>query len=577
MKFRTQFNLLVFIASLATMTVAGLSVHNEWQMYQQSVTAVKALQNVSVALIAAEMASKERGPTNALISQASETDVAIRTKVTEARIQTDAMLAALSTLSDALPLSADHNNFSCLATSHTQLMHARLAADTMAGTAPSQRSKAQIQQIIAEMAATVACAQHIALLEAKKAHTALPELTHRVQGALFVFELREKAGLLGSLLTPAFASGRPMSEQDLTDIQMMLGRVTQMQDLLKARLSSWQEPDSDDALTLWAQVESTYFLQALAIVQQVITASTNSSPYPMNASEFASRYVPKMQSMLKLRDVLLQNSQRAAQQRLAQARWDFMLHVVFVILLLTTLSAVVFLLHYRLLSPLQSSVKALQGVAEGKLDLPLPQVHKDDEMAAVVEAVELIKQHEQERSRLEAEREALIEQLQNLSNTDFLTGLFNRRAFLNTAVPVLSRSARYKAPFSLIALDIDHFKTINDTYGHDSGDRALIAVAAILRKAVRAHDLVARVGGEEFVILLESCNKQHALDFAERLRQEVKKTGIELLDGQTLYLTASFGVAESQDEQAELNDLLRRADSAMYKAKQAGRDRVAAD
>ena len=577
MKFRTQFNLLVFIASFATLTVAGLSVHNEWQMYQQSVTAVKALKNVSVALIAAEMASKERGPTNALISQDSETDAAIRTKVVEARIKTDAMLAAFYSLSDNWQPQTGSEDLTCLDTSLNRLIHARLAADQLAQKMPALRTKAEIQQITVEMAAIVSCTQSFALLEAEKSHTALPELTHRVQGALFVSELRERAGMLGSLLTPAFASGQPMSEQDIAGIYLTLGRIAQMQELLKARLSSWQESNSDQAINLWSEVESAYFIDALAIVQQVIAASANASPYPMNAAEFARQYVPKMESILKLRDTLLQNSQRLAHEHLLKAQSDFMLNAVFVLLLLTALSTAVALLRYRLLGPLQSSVKALQGVAEGKLDLPLPQVHKDDEMAAVVEAVERIKQHEQERSRMEAEREALIEQLQNLSNTDFLTGLFNRRAFLSTAVPVLSRSARYKAPFSLIALDIDHFKAINDTYGHDGGDRALIAVATVLRKAVRAHDLVARVGGEEFVILLESCNKQHALDFAERLRQEMKKTEIRLLDGQTLHLTASFGVAESQDEVAELDDLLRRADSAMYKAKQGGRDRVAAD
>jgi len=577
MKFRTQFSLLVLLAAVSTLTVAGRSVYNEWRVYQQSVIAVKALKYVSVALIAAEMASKERGPTNGLISKATSAEDSIRTKLVEARIKTDAVLAALGTLSDATPLGISTKELACLTSSHSRLMHARVAADQLANVALSQRSKADLQHITTEMAAVVGCVQSFALIEAEKAHTALPELTHRVQGALLVSELRERAGLLGSLLTPAFASGEAMSEQDLVEIHRALGRIAQMQDLLKARLSLWREQGSDSAIDLWAAVESAYFEQALAIVQQVVAAGSSGTAYPMDATEFATQYVPKMDSIVRLRDILLQSSQQLATAHLAQARWDFLLNALFVMALMIALSTAMALLHYRLLKPLQTSVRALRDVAAGELDSPLPQVHKDDEMAAVIDSVVLLKEHYLERSRMEAEREALIEQLQNLSNTDFLTGLFNRRAFLNTAVPVLSRSARYKAPFSLITLDIDHFKSINDTYGHDGGDRALVAVAAVLRKAVRAHDVVARVGGEEFVILLESCNKQHALEFSERLRNEIKTTEILLVDGRTFHLTASFGVAESLEQVAELDDLLRRADSAMYKAKQAGRDRVVAD
>ncbi|WP_326491136.1 MULTISPECIES: GGDEF domain-containing protein [Thermus] len=146
-----------------------------------------------------------------------------------------------------------------------------------------------------------------------------------------------------------------------------------------------------------------------------------------------------------------------------------------------------------------------------------------------------------------------------------LTGLPNRRAFELALAREISRAERYGTPFSLVLVDLDHFKRINDTLGHDYGDELLRRVARLLVDQVRREDVVARWGGEEFALLLPSTRAEDAQRIAERLRQ--------VLQAQNLGLTASFGVAEYVLGEEE-DSLFRRADQALYRAKDAGRNRV---
>ncbi|MEO8057576.1 MAG: diguanylate cyclase [Burkholderiales bacterium] len=160
-----------------------------------------------------------------------------------------------------------------------------------------------------------------------------------------------------------------------------------------------------------------------------------------------------------------------------------------------------------------------------------------------------------------------------LARHDPLTGLYNRRGFLEHALPVYSTSIRHEGLLALVMLDIDHFKRINDVHGHDAGDRTLVAVADKLRHACRMGDIVARWGGEEFVMLLPETDADSAHALAERLRELLAGTVVTLGDGGSTSFTASFGVAVRRD-MASLEDVLRASDAALYAAKHAGRDRV---
>ncbi len=173
-----------------------------------------------------------------------------------------------------------------------------------------------------------------------------------------------------------------------------------------------------------------------------------------------------------------------------------------------------------------------------------------------------------------AEAEKMHQQAVKASRTDVLTGLPNRRAFYDRATRELERASRYGRPVSLIMLDIDRFKAVNDTHGHAAGDEVLRHLADILRRDKRGNDLVGRLGGEEFSLLLPEASPDEALNLAERIRAAIAASPA-VHNGQSIAYSASFGVARQQPGDS-LENILHRADQALYAAKEAGRNRVEA-
>ncbi len=164
--------------------------------------------------------------------------------------------------------------------------------------------------------------------------------------------------------------------------------------------------------------------------------------------------------------------------------------------------------------------------------------------------------------------------LNTLASTDGMTQLNNRRQFDLMAAAEFERAARYQRPLSFLILDIDHFKSVNDRFGHDVGDKVIMAVAKVCRHGVRGNDIAGRLGGEEFGILLPETEGDEALLFAERLRAEV--AALELDAGaERLAVTISVGLA-SREDASTLELLYKHADLALYDAKHAGRNRVCA-
>lgn len=168
----------------------------------------------------------------------------------------------------------------------------------------------------------------------------------------------------------------------------------------------------------------------------------------------------------------------------------------------------------------------------------------------------------------------LEEQLRHLATRDPLTGVFNRRQFVDFAQQALVRASQADEPLSVLMIDVDHFKRVNDEHGHATGDQVLAAIAKACEGALRGGDVLARVGGEEFAALLPGTDRFQAEQVAERLRSAMSTLELPTERGATVRPTLSVGVASWRQEE-DLDRLLRRADRAMYDAKQAGRNRVA--
>jgi len=204
---------------------------------------------------------------------------------------------------------------------------------------------------------------------------------------------------------------------------------------------------------------------------------------------------------------------------------------------------------------------------------------KQQRIQAQQEVIEI-----QEKSRMELEQkveERTLElekanaMLQALAITDGMTGIFNRRHFMERGTHDLKMAQRYKRPIAMIMLDIDHFKQVNDTYGHAAGDQVLMNLVSICIRMKRETDIFGRLGGEEFGILLLETPAAMACEVAERIRCEVEASSVDY-EGTSIKITVSIGVCamEGDIKFKTLDQLLKIADKRLYRAKESGRNRV---
>jgi diguanylate cyclase (GGDEF)-like protein len=246
---------------------------------------------------------------------------------------------------------------------------------------------------------------------------------------------------------------------------------------------------------------------------------------------------------------------------------------------LTLLVGVVaYWMGYSIVGPLDRLIGAADRLAGGDLGVQL-KVASDGEIGHLTRGFnKMVERLRRSHDEVAAAHQALQEQnqlLETLSVTDSLTGTFNRKKLDDILADQFARFRRNHRPFAVLMLDIDNFKSLNDTYGHLAGDEVLETLAAILKRSVRNVDFVARYGGEEFVVVLVETSTEEALQIAERIRAlvEVPRLGAT---NELISVTVSLGVTDSRPGDARPEDVIARADRAMYDAKHAGRNKVRA-
>jgi len=209
------------------------------------------------------------------------------------------------------------------------------------------------------------------------------------------------------------------------------------------------------------------------------------------------------------------------------------------------------------------AVQSIQGGAAGYL--PKGRLSAENLASTIDEALNRWRQVQQARSDQE--------KLERLANFDSLTGLYNRRAILGRLEEQTRHAGRYQEEFSLIMADLDHFKEVNDRYGHLAGDDVLESVGRLVQQSIRATDRAGRYGGEEFLIILPRTDLSSGVNVAERIRKAVEAARMEGGKGEVFGITISLGLSSYQAGE-ETESLISRADDALYSAKKTGRNRV---
>jgi diguanylate cyclase (GGDEF)-like protein len=236
-----------------------------------------------------------------------------------------------------------------------------------------------------------------------------------------------------------------------------------------------------------------------------------------------------------------------------------------------------YLLGLTLVRPIDRLTGGASKVAAGNLEVDLPVLSRS-EVGYLTEVFnDMVARLRQGREELAAINETLRKknkELHELSITDSLTGLYNRKHLMETLDSEVARSKRHKHDFSVLVVDIDHFKEYNDTYGHLAGDEVLSRLASVFKKSVRSCDYVARYGGEEFILVLPEIGPHDGVKAAERIRKKVVKEKFAG-DGEAIKVTVSVGVASYPKDGDDPQAIIRHADTALYEAKETGRNCVA--
>jgi two-component system cell cycle response regulator len=223
-------------------------------------------------------------------------------------------------------------------------------------------------------------------------------------------------------------------------------------------------------------------------------------------------------------------------------------------------------IYIILLTGMSEKESVVEGLAAGADDYLTKPFHPEELIARVGVGLRIIE--------LQREIEIKNALLQELALTDPLTGLPNRRAIEDWAARQLCGAARYDFPFWVALADLDHFKTVNDTHGHDAGDTVLKAFSQILKRRSRRSDICGRIGGEEFLFVLTHATQEDAVRVIDCIRAELEATKFNF-DGNSLKVTASFGLAGFVGTRPpDFNRLVAQADTALYSAKRRGRNRI---
>jgi len=278
-----------------------------------------------------------------------------------------------------------------------------------------------------------------------------------------------------------------------------------------------------------------------------------------------------------------------------------MIHLALSVLLSVVFAALSYLMTRILAAPLISIINFVRGVAEGDLDKQL-EIHFNRELDSLAESLnEMARRLKENFTQIEAQKAALsdynlklekevqertsdlqdayrqlegaYETTKNMAATDYLTGIANRRSFFELAEKEVSKSARKGTPLCVIAMDLDNFKVINDTYGHAAGDKVLIHAVRQIQGHLRTYDMLGRLGGEEFAILLPDTPLEQGLIIGQRIQESIS-IGAVIYDDREISVTMSAGLSFRQTGKDGIEKMLSEADRALYAAKKRGKNRL---
>ena len=551
----------VIVAFLTLVLTASalLPTYESYRSTQDNLLAVERFRRV---LETATHMSAERGPANDIMAVETDSSAPATERLRFFRRISDQALEALDK-----PLAVDVSSAlpglqKALADTRNQLRKAREAVDRVAATPLAERRPEDVQAAIGEMIEVIETFQHVvdwhvAAFTSRRSELTAPFLTGRM-----ISDMREYGGRVASQIMGPIATRQPLRDSHITDASRTIGRLLELRALLQG-----QKVVSDNgtlSANLVKDVDAIFFGSGLDLVKTLIEQGKISGDYSISAVDLTHSYVPTLQPLARLRTVFLDDVVKRYRTQHYTASYRLAVIAVITASALAVLLTLFRSIRLHMLDPLLTARRQIIALAEGSAMTDLETISKAPEMRSLFEALELLRGKLDERAEYEA-------RLKMQAEKDGLTGVWNRRALEGFGNAPSERGE----DVCLMLIDIDHFKTVNDTYGHLTGDAVLIEIASRLQAAMRPTDIVARYGGEEFAVLVSTSDLSNTVDFAEELRSHIQAHVIRDAEtGIDLSITVSIGVASGQCGAGGWRQLIASADEALYCAKKKGRNRT---
>jgi len=559
--------------ALPVSMLTAIVVQQNWRSLTATDDALRGFVIVRATLKAMEAVSAERGPMNAAMGADPPLPSPITRALEDARERTNAQIADLLSLYRAPQNTNGAKEFTHLQRIRQSLLDAREGADAAIAAPRASISGFNLWTVVGNMVALVP--------ELRATMSDGIALVARNQGedfdlltlALLAGDLREQAGLLGSTFAPALTKRRSLTASDQLRIERVVGRIDKLRGLIEANIASMPRHAASPA---YRDMQAQYFGEGMNYIESVRAQAEGADEgASVTMYELGANYVPRMQSIVRFRDLMLDGVERRIRESRVAAIRVLLTTLVAAAMLTSALIIGLALFRKRVIRPFVRATDIIGKIANGGAVADIPADEYRGEVNHMFKALNVLNDNAAAVRKLELERDRLIQDLAIMAETDFLTGLLNRRAFEKRLEAALRDLRGDEEGLAFILFDIDHFKAVNDTHGHATGDEALRTVADLCRRTFRQSDVVARVGGEEFAVLCRSRDADAVHEIAERMRVSISDARIAAGDGRRFGLTASFGVAHARGSDARaLAQLSRRADELLYKAKLNGRNCV---
>lgn len=567
MKLLAQLRLGAFVLLLLVLGASAYVFVGYVETYRQCTRDLQAMVNYGLVLKVGNALSAERGPSNRLLSREKlvSTDPAY-TALGDARARTD---LAFDRFERAQRNNASSNQaiMDAVRQARTLLMQGRQRVDDLLGKSLADRTAEDLQAAIDQMIeARIELDAPIEYFSWQAASEA-SSLVGPIVMARIINDLREYGGRMGSMLMVPLLTQEPISPARKSAIEDLHGRIEQLHRLMARDVGS-----SRDITLARARVEQGYFGQAMPLMDGLVARS--GSDYGLSASSFTDQVIPELHSIEVLGDLFVQQAVGQVTETRRHAREQMILLGVILIGFLCLLVVALRAADKWIVRPLFHASQEIIDLAQGRPGLQRHSQGHSAEIISLYDAIDVLREHHHQSERVAAERDELSKELHRMAYTDALTGLHNRRALDDMAGDLTVSSAPLMEQRGLILIDVDYFKSINDTYGHVVGDVVLREVAARIKEVAAGRHQVFRYGGEEFAVLSTDMSVDELCAVAEDIRHALARGTISAIPDIELLVTASFGVAVRSDSIATWFDLLREADLALYRAKAMGRNQL---